>query len=257
VNIGNIPRETTLQSPSAPLFYEGGTTGILLLHGFTGIPADMKYLAEALNRGGFTVSVPRLPGHGTNTSDFRTTDWRDWLRRSVDEFIDLKHRCDNVYVSGLSMGGVLTLILSSMFAIDRIALAAPAITTTNRTVKWTPFLRFLVRHGAQRQEEKFADPGYRALAPHYWKYDWTAQVASLRRLQKIALKRLPLVKSQTLTIVSMMDATVPVVAADIIERNIASDHHERLTLTMSGHIVVNEIEREAVAQAILSWFQAP
>jgi len=257
LNYKNIPRETTLQSPSAPLFYEGGTTGIVLLHGFTGVPGDLKYLAEVLNRGGFTVSVPRLPGHGTNTADFRTTGWREWLRRSIDEFLDLSYRCEKVYVAGLSMGGVLTLILASMFAVDRIALAAPAITTRNRTIRWTPILRFLVRHGAQRPEEKFEDPGYRALAPHYWKYDWIAQVASLRHLQKIALKRLRLVKSQTLTIVSQNDAAVPVEAADIIEHSITSERHERLTLTRSGHIVVNDVDREAVAQAILTWFQAP
>jgi len=40
-------------------------TLLLLLHGFTGNPITMRSLTDAFVAAGFTVSVPRLPGHGT------------------------------------------------------------------------------------------------------------------------------------------------------------------------------------------------
>jgi carboxylesterase len=250
-----VPSATVLQSPSQPFFLDGGTTGVLAIHGFTGVPGDMHYLAERLNTEGYTVSVPRLPGHGTNAVDFRSTNGNDWLRRCVDAYLDLSYHCEKVYVTGLSMGGVLTLLLATMFDIDRIALSAPAITTSNSMIRLTPILRWFMTHGAPREAEEYEDPGYRALAPEYWRYDWLAQVASLYKLQKTAQKRLARVRAKTLTIVSEKDSMVPVRAAEIIEKGLGSEVKRRLVLKESGHVVVNGKERESVADAIIEWFR--
>ena len=43
----------------------GGPAGALCLHGFTGNPSSMRGLAEAFAAAGFSVELPRLPGHGT------------------------------------------------------------------------------------------------------------------------------------------------------------------------------------------------
>src|SRR6056297_781524 len=126
--ITSVPPVTRVKSLGLPGFYEGNNgKAVLAIHGFTGISDNLRYLSERLNREGFTVSLPRLPGHGTDSADFRTTGRGDWLRRSIDAYLDLRSEYETVYVIGSSMGGLLTLLLASMFRIPRIALAAPAI----------------------------------------------------------------------------------------------------------------------------------
>ena len=55
-----------------------GSVGIALIHGFTGSPASLRPLGELLARRGFTVEVPRLPGHGTTWRDMLRTRYDDW-----------------------------------------------------------------------------------------------------------------------------------------------------------------------------------
>ncbi len=83
----------------------GGDIGVLVLHGFTGNPSSMRPLAEFLAADGFTVSLPRLPGHGTSVADMMTTSWVDWTRAALEAYDDLAARTTRVAVVGLSMGG--------------------------------------------------------------------------------------------------------------------------------------------------------
>ena len=83
----------------------GGDIGVLVLHGFTGNPSSMRPLAEFLAADGFTVSLPRLPGHGTSVADMMTTSWVDWTRAALEVYDDLAARTTRVAVVGLSMGG--------------------------------------------------------------------------------------------------------------------------------------------------------
>src|ERR1700685_394618 len=57
----------------------GGPVGVLLCHGFTGSPQALRPWAEYLADQGLTVSLPRLPGHGTTWQDLARTGWRDWF----------------------------------------------------------------------------------------------------------------------------------------------------------------------------------
>lgn len=87
---------------------EGGSLGVLVLHGFTGNPASLRSLAEACANAGFSVELPRLPGHGTSLEDLMTTSWADWSRAAEAAYDDLASRCARVGVVGLSMGGSLS-----------------------------------------------------------------------------------------------------------------------------------------------------
>ncbi|HSP39402.1 MAG TPA: alpha/beta fold hydrolase [Frankiaceae bacterium] len=82
--------------------------GVLVLHGFTGNPQSMRPLAEALAAAGFAVSLPLLPGHGTQVEDMLPTRWADWSTAAEDAYQRLAARCRAVVVAGLSMGGTLT-----------------------------------------------------------------------------------------------------------------------------------------------------
>ena len=89
------------------------TTGVLVVHGFTGNPGSMRGLAEACASAGFHVEMPRLAGHGTDIEDMLPTTWSDWLRDADTAYTMLASRVEKVVVMGLSMGGTLTLWLAS------------------------------------------------------------------------------------------------------------------------------------------------
>ena len=61
-----------------PYSHQGGPTGVLLCHGFTGSPHSLRPWAEHLAAQGLTVSLPRLPGHGTTWQEMNRTRWEDW-----------------------------------------------------------------------------------------------------------------------------------------------------------------------------------
>ena len=99
-----------------PLLIDGDDRGVLVVHGFTGNPASMRPVAEALGRAGFTVSLPRLPGHGTTVEDLDGTGFPDWSGEAERAYAELAGRCRSVAVVGLSMGGALTAWLASEHA---------------------------------------------------------------------------------------------------------------------------------------------
>ncbi|MGC8524160.1 MAG: alpha/beta hydrolase [Acidibrevibacterium sp.] len=107
-----------------PFAFEGNDVGVLVVHGFTGSTQSMRYLGEGLHRKfGFTVVGPRLPGHGTSPDDMETTGYLDWLGEAERALHDLVQRKRKVFVTGLSMGGTLTLNLAARFPSEVSAIA--------------------------------------------------------------------------------------------------------------------------------------
>ena len=72
-----------------PFFWEGGPTGILLVHGFTATPAEVRLLAKILHERGFTVAGPLLPGHGTKPEDLNRVRWQDWVEEGEKAYRQL------------------------------------------------------------------------------------------------------------------------------------------------------------------------
>lgn len=90
-----------------------GSHGAVVLHGFTGNPASMRGVAEALADASFHVEMPRLPGHGTVIEDMLPTRWADWVAEAEAAYQRLTEQAVRVVVVGLSMGGALTLRLGA------------------------------------------------------------------------------------------------------------------------------------------------
>ncbi len=96
-----------------PRSVAGGPVGVLVLHGFTGNPSSVRGLAEAFAEAGYTVEMPRLPGHGTHIDDMLDTTWADWSAHAEATLEELETRTEQVVVAGLSMGGSLTAWLAT------------------------------------------------------------------------------------------------------------------------------------------------
>ena len=129
-----------------PLYVDGGRTGVLLSHGFTGSPASMVLWGKDLAARGYTVSVPRLPGHGTTWKDMNTTGWEDWYGELDAALTELHTKCDQVVVSGLSMGGCLALALAERRPQDIAAVVVvnPVVALDNKMLALLPVLKHIV-----------------------------------------------------------------------------------------------------------------
>jgi carboxylesterase len=88
-----------------------GRKGVLLIHGLTGAPSEMRPVARRLHRAGFGVSAPQLAGHGEDERALLKTTWRDWLGSIHDAYQRLAAQVDEVYVAGICAGGALGLAL--------------------------------------------------------------------------------------------------------------------------------------------------
>ncbi len=94
-------------------FYEKqGEDAVLLIHGLTGTPAEMRAVAKRLSREGFSVMCPQLAGHCGSVGALKRSNWQDWYNSVEQSFEALKLTHARVYVTGLSMGALMALMLA-------------------------------------------------------------------------------------------------------------------------------------------------
>lgn len=248
-----LPPEPPITSELAQEFYIAGDhRGVLLIHGFTGTPAHMRPLGEALAREGYTVLGVRLCGHGTQIADMESCKWNDWLRDVRDGFHRLAARCDQIYVAGLSMGGVLSLILAQEQPLTAAVSICAPVRLTNRTAYLSPAARFFVRYQYGRvnpeREPGPYDLGYRdtpiRCVPH------------LLRLMRMAEGGMHRVTCPLLLVRSGKDRTVRADSAQILyDRAIRCAHKRILELPNSRHVCTIEPEFNALYAAVSEHFQ--
>ena len=128
-----------------PFHHDGGPIGALLCHGFTGTPQSLRPWAEHLAAAGLTVGLPRLPGHGTSVAEANLTHWEDWYAELDRHLTQLKQRCDDVFVMGLSMGGTLAIRLAEERGPDvaGLVLVNPSLLTKRPDRFLLPVLRWV------------------------------------------------------------------------------------------------------------------
>jgi carboxylesterase len=129
-----------------PYRHDGGATGVLLCHGFTGSPASMRPWAQFLADKGCTVRLPRLPGHGTTWQEMQRTTWEDWYAEDERALLELAERCQSVFVMGLSMGGTLALRLAQKHpdTVSGLVLVNPSVQSENKALVALPLLKHVV-----------------------------------------------------------------------------------------------------------------
>jgi len=212
----------------APFKLEGGAAGILLLHGFTGSPAEMRLLGNYLNERGLTVHAPLLPGHGTEVEDLNQVSWQDWTVAADSALVDLQARCQHVFVAGLSMGGLLTLYLASRHPeLTGIITYAAALDITDWRRHLAPIIkRFFKTIG--KPEEHWADPQAEDLL---WSYDVY-----------------PVGGAVQLISYSTADETVTAEGAQQVFETINSTDKELVKMTVCGHVMTVDLGWEELAE---------
>jgi len=129
-----------------PYTHDGGDIGVVLVHGYTGSPQGMRPWAQHLAAAGYSVRLPRLPGHGTRWQDLNTTRWPDWYAEIDTAFGELRSSCRTVFVAGMSMGGLLAtkLALEHGPRVAGLMLVNPIYLHDNRLLTLLPMLQRVV-----------------------------------------------------------------------------------------------------------------
>lgn len=122
-----------------PIFLKGKKKmAVVLLHGWTAMPKQLRLLAENINRSGYWVSVPMLSGHGTKPEDMERFGARDWIRDAEEAVKIVKDMpgIEKVVVGGSSMGGNLALLVSQTKKIDGVILIGTPVHLKNHFWIW-------------------------------------------------------------------------------------------------------------------------
>ena len=115
-----------LMKGASPFYYKRGKKSVLLLHGFSSTPQELKELGKYLANKGITVYAPLLPGHGTRPEDMLKVGWKDWISCAEDGLKKLEESSDEIYLIGSSMGANIAFLVAQKSNIKGIvSLAMP------------------------------------------------------------------------------------------------------------------------------------
>lgn len=252
-----------------------GNSAVLLIHGLTGTPAEMKHFGKVIARKGYTVACPELAGHCASIQALQATSWRDWYRSVEQAFEALSAEYEQVYVGGLSMGALLALLLaagkkervagvillSTTFFYDgwnmpklkqRLLLPLVLHTPLKYLVHWeetSPYgikcerTRALVSAILSNKDAKTADK------IGYFKTPATVILESTK-LMKAARQALAKVVSPTLIVHSTEDDMASVKNAIYVQTHISASHVETLLVDDTYHVLTLDKQKDAIARRV-------
>jgi carboxylesterase len=113
------------RQPTDLIFQNGRNALVYLIHGVTGTPVEMRYLARGLARRGGDVYVTTLPGHCTSLRDLLKTNEHQWCEHVSKQLAYARERYEHVYVAGLSAGALISLEASTRVAVDGVGVLSP------------------------------------------------------------------------------------------------------------------------------------
>ena len=227
--------------------------GVLVLHGFTGSPKSVKPWATTLADQGWRVRVPRLPGHGTRWQDMNITTWHDWFAEADRQYRELREACDHVFVTGLSMGGSLSLRLAEEHGsgISGLVLVNPAV----HTERLDRFLLPVIKHvlgSFPGISNDIAKPGQDEGA--YSRIPLKA-AASMQEMWKVIRTDIAKVTQPLLLFRSAVDNVVEASNADWIAANVSSADRTEVVLKRSHHVATLDHDADVIEQGTVAFIE--
>lgn len=236
-----------------PFELGNGSTGILLIHGFTGTPQSMRPWGVALANRGFKVSCPLLPGHGTKWSDMQNVRWQDWTSSAEAALERLSRRCGTLFIAGLSMGGAIACYLAAENpgVISGLITVNAALHTEDPRIALLPILKHLIPSFPGVSND-IAIPGIREIA-----YDRTPlkAAAELISLQRIVRQRLSDVTVPALVFYSAQDHVVPRSNVGLLAQELASSEIIIRRLDRSYHVATLDYDKDEIFSSSIQFIE--
>jgi carboxylesterase len=245
-----------------PFFFPGkggkANIGCLVQHGFTGTPKEVRWLGEYLNKQGYTVCGMRLNGHATRPADMVRSRGQDWLL-SVEDGYNLLHSCcDQIFLLGLSMGGILALITASRFAVQGVvAMSTPYRLPSNPLLPFARILSLFVPYLSKGKGEPGADWYDKKSFKQHVAYpkNPVRSGAELNDLLAVMRLSLPQVTAPALLIHSRDDHYVVEGSMDAIFDHLGSRDKQKLWVEGGGHVITEEPTRYQIFKAVADFIQ--
>ncbi len=261
---------------------ENAEIACLLIHGFSGTPTEMRGLGDALAKQGMRVYGVLVAGHNGDPEELIVSGRKTWLT-SVEEGLAQLDSYKNVFVAGLSMGGVLALNLAIRHP-ERltgvIAMSTPTRLDSNIQTRLVPLARYFVKWFYPLKALNFNNPKVQAqILKQAQLRDATvttidfndAQVVNhiktLIRIPVPAIAELIALINQTrrnlsklriplLIIQSKRDRTVePKCAEELYQLTTSAPSKSLHWLAESDHVITTGVEHEEVYQLALSFIK--
>jgi carboxylesterase len=216
-------------------------------------------MGDYLNQQGLTCLGIRLAGHATTPEDMIASRWTDWTASVEDAFFTLKAFTDRIYFIGLSMGGVLSLLMSARLDVRGVV----AISTPYR-LRADPRLKYikLISRFKPYMPKSNEPPGTGWFDKDAWKghvsypQNPVRSIGELNQLLGAMQAALPQVTAPVLLVHSKDDRYVAYESMDLIYNALAqASEKTRLSVTGSGHVVTRDAARQQVFEEALKFIQ--
>jgi carboxylesterase len=258
--------------PDHKIDLPGGKHSVLLIHGLTGSPFEMKYLAKKLNKAGFSVKGPCLEGHCTTVKNLSKTKWGDWYGSVRESFVEMKKSSDSVSVVGLCMGALLSLHLSCEFGseVAAVSLISTTLFYDGWSLPWYKFLlpisyypplRFFYSYSETEpygiKNKPLRERIVRLMKNDSIAYAKTpaASLHELFRLIREVKRELPEVTTPALILHSKEDDLTSTRNPDYVEEKIGSKVVRKIILDDSYHMMTIDNQKDRVAEETIRFFQ--
>lgn len=193
-------------APSSP--------AVLLVHGFTATPMEMREIAEYLHARGMTCLAVRLPGHGTTPEDLAARTWEEWLQAVEQGFLALSQSFDRIYGVGMSTGTLLLLGLAMKQDLAGLVLCSPYLKIQHRLARYAGWLRYF---------SPYHVPSHTKTKPGYYRKRPLAGVHQINRLIKQVRQHLEGIVVPVLAMNGAGDETIEVDSGRQLYKQLGSD----------------------------------
>jgi len=244
-----------------------GKNFVILSHGYTGNPYELRELGQHLADNGFHVFVPLLDGHAKDAKQFVDTRWPDWYLRIEETITRIKENYNpsHIFMSGLSMGGAFTLYTAFNYASDLTAIApiATPVFLTQKLLWLLPIVRFFhIKYFPYPMEvltmnkDLWTDPIFLENNQRYNKFAVPTVVSLLSFLKELKNQYLPRVNLPILIAHGKKDSFVHPSNASYIYGHVSSSQKKILWLENSNHVATVDFDKELLFNEITKFFQA-
>jgi carboxylesterase len=238
---------------STPFAADEGAPGVLVLHGFTGVPLSMRPLADAFDRAGYSVEMPLLPGHGTSVEDLASRRYAEWLASAESAWGRLAAGGGTVVVCGMSMGGTLTLDLALRHReIGGLILINPMVAPPAQSLY--SLLRAALDGGNTTIPSIGSDIAMPGQSGGGYERTPIAPLVSLFEATETIAPRLSEIDRPALLFSSKTDHVVPTESSDWVEREYGGPL-ERIVLERSYHVATLDYDAEAIISGSVAFIE--
>lgn len=231
----------------------------LLIHGFTGTPKEMHWMGEYLNQQGYTCLGVRLAGHATDPGDMIRSNWTDWTASVEDGYSLLRGLTDRIFLVGLSMGGILSLLMSTRLDVRGVvAMSTPYKLPDDPRLRKIDWIAKIVTYMPKSDEAPGASWFDKEAFKGHISYPQNPvrSIGQLNLLLGEMRAALPKINVPVLLIHSKDDKYVSPENIELIFADLknASDK-TKLFVTGSGHVVTRDAARHQVFESALEFIR--